>query len=226
MQTAAWQSASPTRSSVIFDLDGTLIDSSASILRSFEAAFDKIGVIARQAFTSEVIGPPLIPTLQRLAGSDDPALIQALATAFKAEYDSHAYQAATVFDGIPELLASLGQRGVQMYIATNKRILPTRKILAHLGWQQHFAGIYGLDYFEPAAASKTEMVTRIIERHALTPELTLFVGDRIEDGIAAEGNGLDFAMVTWGYVDDTQGERSDNWQYFDDPHALGIYITG
>ncbi|HWU83672.1 MAG TPA: HAD hydrolase-like protein [Methylophilaceae bacterium] len=218
------QSASPTRSSVIFDLDGTLIDSSASILRSFEAAFDKTGVIARQPFTSEAIGPPLIPTLKRLAGSDDPVLIQALAAAFKAEYDNHAYQAATVFDGIPELLATLRQRGVQMYIATNKRILPTHKILTHLGWQDHFAGIYGLDYFEPVAASKTEMVARIIERHALTPGPTLFVGDRIEDGIAAEGNGLDFAMVTWGYLDDTQGERSDNWQYFDDPHALGIYI--
>ena len=214
----------PANKNVIFDLDGTLIDSSASILQSFEAAFARTGIAARLPFTQSVIGPPLMPTLQRLSGSDDPLLLQSLAIAFKAEYDSHAYQAATVFAGIPELLETLHQQQVEMYIATNKRILPTRKIMQHLGWRDYFVGIYALDYFDPAASSKQEMVTRIMAQHALAAEETLFVGDRIEDGMAAEGNSLDFAMVTWGYLDDTQGEIRPHWHRFDAPAALAAYV--
>lgn len=205
---------------VIFDLDGTLIDSSASILQSFEAAFTKSGVTAQKPFTQEVIGPPLMPTLRTLSGSDDPELLQTLAAAFKAEYDTHAYQAATVFAGIESFLKRLQQHGLQMYIATNKRILPTTKIMQHLQWAQYFQGVYALDYFTPPVASKKDMVRNIMALHGLTPEATLFVGDRIEDGLAAEGNGLDFAMVTWGYLDDTQGEMAEHWQRFSTPAAL------
>lgn len=214
------------KNNVIFDLDGTLIDSSTSILQSFEAAFRKSGVTAIKPFTQAVIGPPLMPTLKLLSGSEDPALLQALAAAFKAEYDTHAYKAATVFAGIEVFLARLQQHGLQMYIATNKRILPTGKIMQHLRWQGYFAGVYALDYFTPAAASKKDMVRNILELHQLVPAETLFVGDRIEDGLAAEGNGLDFAMVTWGYLDETQGEIADHWRSFSTPEALADYVLG
>jgi phosphoglycolate phosphatase len=209
---------------IIFDLDGTLIDSSTSILQSFEAAFKKSGVVALKPFTQEVIGPPLMPTLRTLSGSDDAGLLDTLAAAFKAEYDTHAYKAATVFEGIASLLSRLQQHGLQMYIATNKRILPTTRIMQHLQWEHYFAGVYALDFFSPAVASKKDMVSNILALHGLTPEATLFVGDRIEDGLAAEGNGLDFAMVTWGYLDDTQGVMADHWQSFSTPEALADRI--
>ncbi len=209
---------------VIFDLDGTLIDSSTSILQSFEAAFTKTGVTPQKPLTQEMIGPPLMPTLRTLSGSNDPGLLETLAAAFKAEYDTHAYQAATVFAGIESFLKRLQQHGLQMYIATNKRILPTTRIMQHLQWAHYFAGVYALDYFTPPAPSKKDMVCNIMALHGLSPEATLFVGDRIEDGLAAEGNGLDFAMVTWGYLDDTQGEMAEHWQCFSTPEALAEYV--
>jgi phosphoglycolate phosphatase len=211
---------------VIFDLDGTLIDSSTSILQSFEAAFKKLDIPNQKPFTQEIIGPPLMPTLKSLSGSDDASLLDGLAQAFKDEYDGHAYRAATVFNGIASFLKRLHENGVQMYIATNKRILPTSKIMQHLQWQQYFTGVYALDYFTPPVASKKDMVTQILSKHALALPETLFVGDRIEDGLAAEGNGLDFAMVTWGYLDDSQGDIAAHWLSFSSPTALADYVLG
>ena len=72
---------------IVFDLDGTLIDSAPAILASFRAAFVHTGIAPAVAIDESVIGPPLTETLQLLSGSDDPALIGRLAEAFKASYD-------------------------------------------------------------------------------------------------------------------------------------------
>lgn len=215
---------SVSKTHVIFDLDGTLIDSSSSILQSFESAFRQLGVEATKPFTQEVIGPPLMPTLRMLSGSEDEALLKALAAAFKAEYDGHGYQLATVFDGIEAFLDRLLDQHVNMYIATNKRILPTRKIMQHLSWEKYFKEVYALDYFQPPLGNKKDMVTHILRDQALQQSQTIFIGDRIEDGMSAEGNGLDFAMVTWGYLDDSVGDIPAHWLEFSQPSALGDYL--
>ncbi len=209
---------------VIFDLDGTLIDSSQSILQSFESAFKNTNTPAVRSFSQDIIGPPLIPTLKLLSGSTDDAQLKQLAEAFKSEYDNHAYQLATVFDGIEAMLKSLKSEGMKLYIATNKRILPTRKIMQHLNWAQYFEGVYALDYFSPAAANKTEMVTRILNQHALPIADTVFVGDRVEDGEAATANQLSFAMVSWGYLDSSIGLIPETWHQCSSPKQLLAYL--
>lgn len=209
---------------VIFDLDGTLIDSSRSILQSFESAFLVTGIQAIRPFTPEIIGPPLIPTLKMLSGLNDEVLLKRLAEAFKAEYDSHAYQLATVFEGVEPMLAQLQAEGKQLYIATNKRILPTHKIMQYLNWSQYFTEVYALDYFTPAVPNKAEMVTRIIAAHQLPITQTAFVGDRVEDGQAASANHLPFAMVTWGYLDTSMGDMPADWQQCTSPSQLLDYL--
>ena len=73
---------------LVFDLDGTLIDSAPAILASFREAFAGTSVTPVRSIDESVIGPPLTETLQLLSGSDDSALIGRLADAFKASYDS------------------------------------------------------------------------------------------------------------------------------------------
>lgn len=208
---------------VIFDLDGTLIDSSASILASFAQAFQHLGVTPVRALSPEVIGPPLMQTLAALAGSDDEGLLRGLAQQFKAHYDSEGYRQAEVFAGVEAMLESLAGR-FPLYIATNKRLLPTQRIMQHLGWQRLFVGVYALDYFTPAAPHKLAMVTRVLARHAIAAEHAIYIGDRLEDGQAAEGNALAFAMVRWGYLDDSLGQIPSHWRQFDNPAALGGHL--
>lgn len=205
---------------VLFDLDGTLIDSSPSILQSFAAAFASVGVAPIRPLTPEVIGPPLMPTLTLLTGSEDAALLSALADAFKLAYDSHAYSLATVFDGIASMLQALHGKGLSLYIATNKRILPTHKIMQHLQWPAYFQGVYALDAFQPAAVNKADMIRLIIERHGLSAEECLFVGDRLEDGQSADANHMAFALVEWGYMDESVGSIPTHWVRYKKPDEL------
>ena len=183
---------------LVFDLDGTLIDSSRSILAGFAAAFDELGRAPVAALEPGIIGPPLKETLALLAGTEDPAVIEPLAAGFKRHYDTEGYKATEVFPGVPQMLAALAAR-FPLYIATNKRIGPTRSILGHLGWSGHFRDVHALDSFSPPAKNKREMIARVLSTHGLDAARTLYVGDRDEDEHAAAGNGLPFALACWGY---------------------------
>lgn len=204
---------------IIFDLDGTLIDSASGILAAFEGAFEACGLAPQQSLTAAIIGPPLMETLAKLAGTDDLPVLQPLAEAFKANYDEHGYRLTTIFPGVGEMLAELTARGYQLHIATNKRILPTRRILNHLAWEHYFSGVYALDAFDPPIKSKSRMLQEILTRRELNPQHTFYIGDRQEDGTAADANAMPFLLAVWGYDEPNAG----GWKKLDSPaHLLAL----
>ncbi|CBL44896.1 Hypothetical protein HDN1F_13130 [gamma proteobacterium HdN1] len=184
---------------LIFDLDGTLVDSAPAILAGFAQAFETCKVPFARPLNAEVIGPPLVPTLAMLAGSEEPVLLDRLAAAFKERYDADGYRETQVFEGVPELLQVLKTLPLRLFIATNKRWVPTEKIVAMLDWNQFFEGVYSLDQFAPATRNKGELLVRVMELHKLEASSTLYIGDRNEDGHAAFFAKVAFMMASWGY---------------------------
>ena len=209
---------------ILFDLDGTLIDSAPAILASFRDAFAQTGITSVCSIDESVIGPPLPETLQLLSGSDDPALIARLTEAFKASYDSEGYQATAAFAGINDLLSTLTAAGMRLSIATNKRLHPTRLILAHLGWTHFFAHIYALDLFSPRLPNKAAMIARLQADQNIPKDQAVYIGDRSEDGESADANGLPFIAVTWGYGSLKSDEMRANWQAAAQPEALASIL--
>ena len=205
---------------ILFDLDGTLIDSAPAILASFREAFAQTGIAPVRAIDASVIGPPLTETLQLLSGSDDPALVARLAEAFKASYDSEGYKATAAYAGVGALLAKLAGAGLRLSIATNKRIHPTRLILAHLGWSDFFSHVYALDLFTPRLPDKAAMIGRLLADQAIPKDQAIYIGDRSEDGESADANGLPFIAVTWGYGSLNANEMRDGWRAAALPEAL------
>lgn len=183
---------------IIFDLDGTLVDSAPSILAGFKAVVERHGAVPRVPLDSRLIGPPLLPTLQRISGEDDAAALDAMATTFKHWYDHEGYTQTEVYPGVDAALRALAARAA-LYIVTNKRIRPTRQILTHLGWTPLFVGVYAQDAFEPALPSKAAVIARALVLHDIAPATALYIGDRAEDGEAATANGVPFAWAQWGY---------------------------
>ena len=216
----------PRHPHILFDLDGTLIDSAPAILASFREAFAQTGIAPVRAIDESVIGPPLPETLQLLSGSDDPAQIGQLAEAFKASYDSEGYKATAAYAGVDELLADLANAGLTLSIATNKRIHPTRLILEHLGWGGYFAHVYALDLFTPRLPNKAAMIARLLADQNIGREQAIYIGDRSEDGESADTNGLPFIAVTWGYGSLTVGEMRAGWRAAAKPEALGALLLG
>jgi len=184
---------------IIFDLDGTLIDSSAGILESFRNAFVLGGQTLAHPLTTQVIGPPLLETLALLAGTSDLQVLRPLADAFKVHYDTQGYQLTRIFPGVLDLLKELVDLGRPLFIATNKRLLPTQRILEHLGWTSFFQRVYALDAFKPPLKGKSELLARILSSNGFAPSKTLYIGDRQEDAEVANHNGMLFAFAAWGY---------------------------
>lgn len=210
---------------LIFDLDGTLIDSAPSILHCFGLAFSSTGIPLKAALNNDVIGPPLMQTLKQLSGSTDQAMLDTLAAAFKQHYDSTGILQSVVFDGVEAMLTQLQAAGHTLYIATNKRFYPTQKIIAHLGWQSLFAGVYALDYFQPALQCKADMVGRMVSELKLPLADCLYIGDRLEDGLAADANQMDFVLVSWGYAEDV-AMCKPSWHTCDQVSGLTALIGG
>ena len=210
----------PRYQHILFDLDGTLIDSAPAILASYREAFSRCDVTPARTIDESIVGPPLIETLQLLTASHDKALIERLAEAFKASYDSEGYQQTAAYAGVGEMLAQLRDAGLQLSIATNKRIHPTRLILDHLGWLDHFEHLYALDLFEPRLPHKAAMIARLLADAEIPADASVYIGDRSEDGESADVNSLPFIAATWGYGSIEPAAMAHHWQYTATPAAL------
>lgn len=189
---------------IIFDLDGTLIDSAPTILKGLERVIEISGIIPLLPLTPSLIGPPLKETILQLIGHDSGISMESLVEEFKAYYDSEGYKSSQVYDGIHELLRELVVRNASLYIATNKRFEPTQKIIDYFGWTTHFKHIYSIDkYTEAPFANKAAMIAQLIQEQNIDIQSSLYIGDRIEDQEAASLNTLPTILVNWGYGDFT-----------------------
>jgi len=208
------------KTAILFDLDGTLIDSAPSILGSFSAALAEQGISPVVDLHPGLIGPPLLQTLTIISGTQDPETLQRLAASFKAHYDTHGYKDSVVYGGVSESLRVLKDLGYAMYVVTNKRIVPTRKIIEYLGWEPLFEGVYAQDAFTPSLTSKAAVIEQVLQTHQINPERAVYVGDRSEDGEAARACDVPFCWVRWGYGQSLDADLWPDLMTLDHPELL------
>lgn len=184
---------------VVFDLDGTLIDSRKAIVQGLAHALRQRGLHPCMDFADVRIGPPLDVTLRALAGTEDAGQLALLISEFKSYYDDQACLSSSAYAGINELLDWLNEQCIPCLVATNKRRIPTRRILEQQGWMSKFADVYSLDDHNPAWPDKASMLVALLQARGLPPTRTLYVGDTEIDALAARSAGMSFAGAHWGY---------------------------
>jgi phosphoglycolate phosphatase len=141
-----------------------------------------------------------------MAGSSDEQLLARLGAAFKIHYDADGWRQAELFPGVMDLLEYLQRLQIPLYLATNKRMVPTSRIMRHLGLAQFFCAMYSLDSVSPAAPDKASLLGRLLQECRLSCSDAWYVGDRVEDAEAARSNEMPFAAAVWGYGAWTGGE--------------------
>ena len=187
-----------TITTVLFDLDGTLIDSSPGIRRCVDESLAHHGfpAITDEQFSS-FIGPPLTTGFGFVV--PDETLIESLITVYREHYGAGGMYEYTVYDGVPELLVRLNDAGFRLAVATSKRTGFARPVVDHAGLAAQFEIVVGSER-DGAGAEKPVVIGSVFEQLAITdPSSVVMIGDREHDGHGAAAIGTDFIGVSWGF---------------------------
>jgi phosphoglycolate phosphatase len=188
-----------TASSLIFDLDGTLIDSKPGILESFATAV--AGVFPGREFdlSTVVLGPPIQRMFQMAFPPASEQELAELLRLFRAHYNEKGSLRASVYDGAFDVLDECRRRGLVLDIATNKPLRVSLSILAHLKLDHYFRSVLAIDSIQPHFAGKSEILRHLLRTHGLNANEVLYVGDSSEDAAAAAACGIRFIWAAYGY---------------------------
>ncbi len=178
---------------VVFDLDGTLVDSLEEILASFRHVLGEAGIpVPEDATLRSWIGLPLAATFRRVAPEDR---VEALVAAYRRHHLARLGERSRPYPGVPEVLARLRARGYRLAVATTKRTEPARTLLARAGLLSWFDHVQGTDPGLPAKPDPR--VVRLAAAGAGGAAVAM-VGDTVHDVAAAKAAGIPAYAVTWG----------------------------
>jgi phosphoglycolate phosphatase len=192
---------------IVFDLDGTLVDSLPGIQHSAGMAVSAVLPDCPIPDVRPYIGPPIWEGLCIALGAPAVAQVMELQRHFRSDYDERGWKRTRCYPGAAELLKELNGRNVHCHVVTNKPIKPTRQILERLDLTALLTGIVSKDSRMPVFTSKTEALSFLLDHFAIAPQGALMVGDSADDAHAARACGLRFAAATYGYGEYNAPER-------------------
>jgi phosphoglycolate phosphatase len=181
---------------LIFDLDGTLIDSRPGILACFRHTFDVLRLkCPSDAVLTATIGQPFRQAMASLVNTTDSDAVERAVAIYRQRYSTVGLYEASVYGGVAELLASA--EAAALYVATSKAAVFAERVLAHFGLARHFRGIFGPD-LQGQPAGKTELLRELLRGEQIAGPAAM-IGDRAEDIHAGVANRLVPLGVLWGY---------------------------
>jgi phosphoglycolate phosphatase len=191
---------------VIFDLDGTLIDSRLDLVHSVNAMLRHFH---RPELPDEVVASYVgdgAPMLVRRALGDpkDEGFFNKALEYFLTYYRAHKLDHTTVYAGIPEALQHIQSNGTTrtMAVLSNKPVMPSRAIVKELGLGHFFVKIYGGNSFDTKKPDPLGVNTLLKETHT-APSHAMIVGDSSVDVLTGRNAGIGTCGVTYGFAPHT-----------------------
>lgn len=193
--------APATWSTVLFDMDGTIVDSVECIGGALELMAEDLGLPAPDlSDVTTFMGPPMHDTVERITGFTDPRQIDRASARYRAHHDELEYL-VSVYPGMVELIGELHEAGIAVGVATSKRARIARRWLTdyHLG--EDVDVIAGASE-DQAGADKAGIIASALDQLAelgADTSRTVMVGDRRHDIEGAASHALETIYVEWGY---------------------------
>ena len=184
---------------ILFDLDGTLVDPRVGITCCVQLALARSGIeVADPDALTPYIGPPLAESFSRHHGLDAESSLLAIGH-YRERFSAIGWLENQVYPGIPELLEALHARGARLIVATSKPTVFAEQIVAHFGlapWIDLVAG----SNLDNTRVAKAEVIAHVLAaRPEIDPARAVMVGDREHDAIGARANGIPAIGVAYGY---------------------------
>ncbi|REB04735.1 pyrophosphatase PpaX [Sporosarcina sp. BI001-red] len=178
---------------ILFDLDGTLLDTNELIIQSFE------GVLGKHypgQYTRKEILPFLGPTLTDTFNGMDPSRTEGMIQEYREWNMANHDQLAAEFDGVTEVLTQLADKGIRMAIVSTKRNDMVHRGLNLLGITHLFDTVIGLDDVQRPKPNP-EPLLLAMDRLNASKEEVLMVGDNFHDIEGGKNAGVRTAAVAW-----------------------------
>jgi len=206
-------------SAIIFDLDGTLLDTLHDLAASTNYALSQYGMPQHSLDDiRRFVGNGVRKLMERAVpqGADHPQFEQVFA-AFRQHYMQHSLDTTRPYDGIPELLRTLHQRGFQLAVVSNKMMAATQELVAHFFPEIRVA----IGENEAAGIRKKPAPDTVFEalRQLHTSE-AIYVGDSDVDLLTARHAGMPCVSVLWGFRDRDFLEQHGADIFISHPHQL------
>jgi phosphoglycolate phosphatase len=187
---------------VLFDLDGTLTDSSQGIFRCFRHAFARLAQSGGPAVAlpgddvlRDIVGPPLRGSFARYGGAIDVEMMMGF---YRERYETVGAFENRVYDGVIPALDRLAGAGARMFVATSKTEADAIRILQHFGLSQRFESINGARA-DGSRSAKHEIIGETLAAHGVAANAATMIGDRVYDIEGARALGVRAIGALWGY---------------------------
>jgi phosphoglycolate phosphatase len=207
-------------SCILFDLDGTILDSAPGITETLAYMFEKLDrPVPPRAKLLEYVGPPILDSFRDLAGMS-PSQSQAALDVYRVRYLERGALESTVYPGVAKLLRQIHDSRIPLSLATSKPELPATKMLNLAGLTRYFDVITGASEDE-VRSRKADVVAEALLRLArLGADISnpVMVGDRAHDVAGAAERGVPTIFVNWGYG--TRAEAAGAIATVDTPDEL------
>ena len=182
---------------VLFDLDGTLLDTTEGILESVAYTAKRLGLgELDSSVLLKFIGPPIYQSFKMYYGCSEEQANKATEL-FRTYYKEKALYKAKLYTGIEQMLQTLQNNGIIIGVATYKREDYAISILNHFGISPYCRVMHGTDWFNKM--SKTDVINKCIGELGLPPQSIVYVGDTEHDALGAQEAGIEFIAVTYGF---------------------------
>jgi phosphoglycolate phosphatase len=188
---------SRSKSALLFDLDGVLVDSRVAITGCLNHALAEHGLPCRAPEALQrFIGPPLAMAFVELTGeAPESALVSSCVAAYRTRYATASLRDTTVIPGVAEAVAGLA-RHFRLAVATSKPVAFAEPLLESLGLRHFFTAVAGPD-LQPQSEEKAQTIAKALAELG-HPERAVMVGDRSFDILGARLHSLPSVAVTWG----------------------------
>ena len=208
---------------IIFDLDGTLLDTSEGIMHCYR----KTGAILNlQENTREkkkcVIGRPLKDGFQCLYKIDSENQLEKAIATYRSIYQSEGIKMFCAYDGIEELLKNLKENGYLLAVATLKAESYAKQMLESAGFAKYFDVIHGWDGTD--RCTKAYIITKVIFTLNMISSEAILVGDSEYDAYGADAADVDFLGVSYGFGIRKCESKSKLFPIADSPEDVLDYI--
>ena len=189
---------------LIFDLDGTLIDSSVDLANSVNATRANLGLPPLEhAMVFSYVGNGAPVLIRKALGPEYPDDVVASALDyFMQHYRAHMLDNTLLYPGVRKALDRFREAGIPMAVLTNKPVRVSQAIVDGLGLHEHFRSVYGGNSFDQKKPHPVGIETLMAENGAAR-ERTLMVGDSAVDVQTARSAKVQACGVTWGFQPET-----------------------